>query len=280
VSGASELTLADAVRTHVRPGARVYLGNFGAQLFGVGHEMIRQGVRDVHAVVASGGLLLDQLLGADVLASATFGHCWSPVGPAPAWNFRRRAETGDRRVELHEVSLGLFSAALTAGAHHVPFMPVADLSGTGYFDEGWTGGLLGQAESPFGSTTVIRAENPDVAFVHADLVDEDGNAHIRGPLGEVLLAAQAARTVVLVAEEIVSVADVVAAGVTVPGVLVDAYVEQPGVVAPDGVIGRYDRDIVAYERYAELSRTPEGFQEWLDSEVAGSEVAGRAGVSS
>lgn len=264
----ARLTLSEAVRAHVPHGVKVYLGNFGAQLFSVGHELIRQRVRDVDALIGSGGLLLDQLLGAGVLRSATFGHCWSPVGPAPAWNFRRAAEAGDRTVTLHEVSLGLFSAALTAGAHGVPFMPVAGLSGTGYADEDWTGGLLGQADSPFGSCPVVRAENPDVAFLHVDLVDEDGNGHIRGPLGEVLLAAQAARAVVLVAEEVADPAEVRRAGVTVPGVLVDAYVHQPGAVAPDGAIGRYDRDVESYERYAERTRTPEGFHAWLAEVLA------------
>jgi glutaconate CoA-transferase subunit A len=267
MTAAASLTLADAVRSYVRYGTRVYLGNFGSQLFSVGHEMIRQHVRGVDAVIASGGLLLDQLLGAGVLGSATFGHCWSPVGPAPAWNFRRAAESGEGTIELHEMSLGLFSSALTAGAHGVPFMPVADLPGTGYIDEDWTNGLLGMVDSPFGAARVVRAENPDIAFIHVDVVDHDGNGHVRGPLGEVLLAAQAAGKVVLVAEEVVSPAEMRALGVTIPGVLVDAYVQLPGAVAPDGAIGRYDRDVEAYERYADRSRSPEGFRAWLADEV-------------
>lgn len=257
------LPLPDAVRAHVRPGARVYLGNFGAQLFSVGHELIRQRMSDMDVVIASGGLLLDQLIGAGVLRSATFGHCWSAVGPAPAWNFRRAAESGDRSVQFHELSLGLLNAALLAGAHGVPFMPVADLPGTGYIEENWTGGLVATAHSPFGATRVIRAERPDVAFVHADLADTEGNGHIPGPLGEVLLAAQAARVVVLVAEEITSTAAVRAAGVNVPGVLVHTVVHHPGAVAPDGSVGRYDRDVAAYQDYGERSRTLEGFRDWL-----------------
>ena len=87
-------------------------------------------------MIASGGLLMDQLLGAGVLRSATYGHCWSPVGPSPAWNFRRAAESGDSSVRLHELSLGMMAAALTAGAWDVPFMPVPRAAGTGYVDRG------------------------------------------------------------------------------------------------------------------------------------------------
>lgn len=262
------LTLTEAVTRYVADGDCVYLGNFGAQLFSVGHELIRQRRRSLHAVVASGGLLLDQLIGAGVLAAATFGHCWSPVGPDPAWNFRRLVESGDSSVALHEVSLAMLNAALTAAAWRVPFMPVPSTPGTGYTDSGWSGGLLGTADGDFGPATVVRAVTPDVAFVHADLVDERGNAVIRTPLGEVPAASQAARRVVVVAEAAASVEQVRAAGATLPGLLVTAAVVAPGAVHPDGAPGRYPRDVAAYQAYVAAARTSEGFARWLADEVA------------
>ena len=77
------MQLEDAVAATVADGDCVWLGNFGAQLFAVGAELIRQGRRDLHVVIGSGGLLLDQLLAAGVCAEVTFTHCWSPVGPRP-----------------------------------------------------------------------------------------------------------------------------------------------------------------------------------------------------
>jgi glutaconate CoA-transferase subunit A len=267
VSKPEPLDLAGAVARYVRPGTSVYLGNFGAQLFCVGHEMVRQGLRHLDLVIASGGLLMDQLLGAGSLRSVTYGHCWSAVGPSPAWCFRRTAESGDTSVERHEMSLGLMTAALTAGAWEVPFMPVPDLPGTGYVDEDWSNGRLAEVESPFGGSRVVAALTPDVAFVHVDLADAQGNGAVRGPLGEVLVAAQASSTVVLVAEEVVSTEQVRAAGVTVPGVLTSAVVHHPGAVLPDGAIGRYPRDVEAFESYSRRSRTVEGFAQWLAEEV-------------
>lgn len=257
-----ELSLSEAVASHVRPGTSVYLGNFGAQLFSVGHEMIRQGCREVDAVIASGGLLMDQLLGAGVLRSATYGHCWSPVGPSPAWNFRRAAEGGDDTTVLHEMSLGMMTAALTAGAWDVPFMPVPRLPHTGYVEEDWSRGQRSRVVTELGAADIVAALSPDVAFVHVDLADRAGNGVIRGPLGEVLVAAQAASTVVLVAEEIVDMEVVLAAGMTVPGLLTSAVVHRPGAVAPDGAIGRYDRDVAAYEHYVSWAATPDGFEAW------------------
>lgn len=259
------IDLSEAVQRYVRPGARVYLGNFGSQLFSVGHEMIRAGSHDIDAVIASGGILMDQLLGAGVLRSATFGHCWSPVGPAPAYNFRRAAESGDTTVALHEMSLGLLTAALTAGAWGLPFMPVPALTGTGYLDEDWSSGHLETVTCGFGTAHVVRREAPDVAFVHVDRADDQGNGIIEGPTGEAVVAAQASEHVVLIAEELVTDGSLREHGFNLPGVLVNAVVHQPGAVAPDGALGRYDRDVATYEEYARLSRTPEGFRTWWES---------------
>ena len=258
------MSVPEAVEAFVPDGARVYIGNFGAQLFGVGHEIIRQGKRDLDAVIASGGILLDQMMGAGVLRSAVFGHCWSPIGPSPAWNFRRAAESGSRNIAFHELSLGLMTAALTGGAWGVPFMPVPGLPGTGFVDEDWSHGFLGTADTVFGASPVVRSIHPDVAFVHVDTADADGNGVVNGPLGEALLAAQASDRVVLVAEEVVTDGSVIAARPAVPGLLVDAVVHAPGSVRPDGVIGRHERDVAAYEEYSRRAATAEGFTAWLD----------------
>jgi glutaconate CoA-transferase subunit A len=242
----------------------VYIGNFGAQLFAVGHEIIRQRIRDLHVIVGSGGILLDELLGAGVVREMTFSHCWGVVGPSPAWNLRRIAEGGFKDVETHELTLGLLSAGLTAAAWEVPFMPVPDLSGTGYVEEDWTRGFLSRAESAFGGSLIVKAIRPDVAFVHVDKGDALGNGVTLAPWGETLLAANAARETVVVAEEVVPPEEVRGAGGgSFPGILASAVVEEPFGLHPDGAVGRYDRDVVTYESYARASSTPEGFDEWL-----------------
>jgi len=60
---------------------------------------------------------------------------------------------------------------------------------------------------------------------------------------------------------------VLAAGVSIPALLVDAVVESPGAVWPDGAVDRYDRDVAAYRRYSAASRTVDGFRQWLRTEM-------------
>jgi glutaconate CoA-transferase subunit A len=144
--------------------------------------------------------------------------------------------------------LGMLSAALTAAAWRVPFMPVPAPEGTGYLTDDWPNGMVTQARTEFGTAQVVRALAPDVAFVHVDLADEWGNGVIRSPVGEAVVAAQAADRVVLVAEELADHARVRAAGITVPGLLVSTVVHHPGAVAPDGAVERYQRDVTAYQQ--------------------------------
>jgi glutaconate CoA-transferase subunit A len=170
---------------------------------------------------------------------------------------------------LEELSLGMLTAALQAAAWDVPFVPIANLEETAYVSEGLSAGRLDYVDSAFGRSLVVGALRPDVAFVHADAVDTDGNATIRGPYGEAALAAAASTTTVVIAEEVVTSSDLRrrSAECVIPGLVVDLIVEQPGAVVPDGAIGRYPRDVEAYLRYTTAARDLSGFQAWLDQYV-------------
>jgi glutaconate CoA-transferase subunit A len=257
------IPLIDAVRTHVHPGESVYIGNFGAQLFAVGHTLIREELRDLHIICGSGGLLMDQLIGAEVASVITFAHCWNPVGPNPAWNLRRAAEASPQTVEIREFSFGMLTAALQAGAWGVPFQPVAISDRTGYVTDGWTRGGVARVSTEFGDAFVVRAIRPDVAFLHADLADQHGNAWLTDAHGEHLFAAQAATRTIVVAERVLPRGEHPATPATLAGAHVTAVVEAPGAAAPDGTPERYPRDVAAYARYATDSRTVESFAGWL-----------------
>jgi glutaconate CoA-transferase subunit A len=252
------LTLEEAV-SDVADGSQVLLGNFGAQLFAVGHELVRQGKRDLHIVAGSGGILLDQLLHEGIVRAATVAHCWNPVGPATARGWRSAVESG--RLQLTELSLGALSSALLAGAWGVPFMPTTDLEATGYRTDHRANGLLDIARCSLGETTVVAALQPDVAFIHVDRATADGDGWVSQPGADVTAAAMAARQTVLIAEELSS--DPRAWGpCTIPGAVTRSVAVRPGAVYPDGALGRYPRDITAYQDYARLDGHADGIAEW------------------
>jgi glutaconate CoA-transferase subunit A len=242
----------------VPDGSTVYLGNFGAQLFSVGHELLRQGRKDLHIIAGSGGILLDQLIEEGMISQVTVAHCWNPVGPHTANGWRAAVQSG--RITVNELSLGALSAGLQAAAWNVPFLPTTDLTATGYVTEGRANGLLDVVVTRFGTAQVVAAIRPDFAFVHATAVDEDGNAWLGQGESDLLAAAMAAHATVVVAEKMVA-PSLMSTPATIPGLCVDHVVISPGAVHPDGVADGYPRDTAAYVAYAR-ARTPAARADW------------------
>jgi glutaconate CoA-transferase, subunit A len=253
------LELGDAV-SGVDSGNTVLLGNFGSQLFCVGHELIRQRKRGLHIVAGSGGILLDELLLEGVVRAATVAHCWNPIGPATARGWRRANEDG--QLDLVELSLGALNSALLAAAWGVPFMPTTDLRPTGYVTADRAHGRLDVARCSFGETPVVAALVPDIAFLHVDRATVHGDGWLAQPAAEVVTAAMAASTTILVAEQVVVEAPAEWGPCDIPGVVTAAVVARPGAVRPDGAAGRYERDIAAYQAYAALRGDPGELAAW------------------
>lgn len=251
-------SLAEAVAA-VPDGSTIYLGNFGAQLFAVGHELIRQRRRDVHIIAASGGILLDDLIAEGVTRQVTLSHCWNPVGPAKTEHFQRGAQ--ERWLRINELSYGAMCSALYAAAQDVPFTTTTNLGSTDYLAPARSGGMLTTVACEFGEATAVRALAPDIAFLHAAIAAESGDAWLAQPTADVLLAAQASRRTVLVVEEL----GVGPGPATVPGLLVESVVVCPGAVRPDGAAGRYPRDLDAYADYSRQAGTDAGRAAWRDA---------------
>jgi glutaconate CoA-transferase subunit A len=263
----SVVTIPEAVAL-VEDGSTVYLGNFGAQLFSVGHELIRQGKRGLHVIVGSGGILLDELLADGIVSEVTLAHCWNPVGPHTAQGWRAKAESG--AIVVNELSLGALAAGLQASAWGLPFLPTTDLRNTGYVTEGRANGLLDVAITRFGSAQIVGAITPAIAFVHASAVDGDGNAWFEQGESDLVSASMAADTTVVVAEELTD-ARAMGRPAQLPGICVSRLVIEPGACHPDGVAGRYPRDTDAYLAYAKAG-TAEDRLRWrhrMDSERGG-----------
>ena len=259
-------SLSEAVSRFVPDGATVAMGTCLESLipFAAGHEIIRQGKRDLTLVGPISDILFDQLIGAGCVArvmAAWVGNVSAGLGHA----YRRATEQENpRRVEVWDYSNFAVALALWAGALGVPYLPTRSLLGSDVprrreaflpGQDPWTGQPL----------LLVRAVQPDVAFLAVQRADVEGNAHLWGNLGVTEEAALASRHVVLLAEEIVS-PEVIRSDpnrVLVPGFKVSAVVHCPGGCHPSPVPGYYRRDHGFYEEYHRLTRTEEGFHRWL-----------------
>ena len=260
------MTMREAIAQHVPSGSMVLLGAQLEQMipFAAGHELIRQGRRDLTIVGPISDILFDQLIGAGCVSrvmAAWVGNVSAGVG----YCFRRAVESGiPRRIETVDYSNFTLALALHAAALGVPFMPTYATLGSDLLKKN---GNLREFSSPVSEEKLVavRALRPDVAIVHVQRADAQGNAHIWGSLGVAVDGARGSRKVIVVAEEIVE-AGLIASDpnrTLIPGFLVSAVVHEPGGAHPSPVQGYYGRDHAFFGQYHDLTRRVEDFESWL-----------------
>ncbi len=266
----------EAVARLVPDGAQVALG-LGLEScipFAAGHELIRQRRRDLTLIGPISDMLFDQLIGAGCVAQIRAAWVGN-VAAGSAYNFRRAVEQAiPRPLALEDHSNFTVGLALKAAALGVPFLPTRTALGTDLARSSGYGGV----QDPFTGETLgaVRAIRPDVTIVHVQRADREGNAHLWGNLGLAVEGAYAARTTLVVCEEIVD-PEVIRSDpnrTLIPGMLVSAVVHEPWGAHPSPVQGYVNRDHQAYLDYHARSRTRKGFEPWLREWVL--DVADRA----
>ncbi|MFZ0618815.1 MAG: CoA-transferase [Candidatus Acidiferrales bacterium] len=265
-NGSKLMSMRDAIAQHVPSGSMVLLGAQMEQMipFAAGHELIRQGRRDLTLVGPISDILFDQMIGAGC-ASRVMAAWVGNVSAGVGYCFRRAAEQSvPRRIETVDYSNFTMALALHAAALGAPFMPTYSTLGSDLLKKN---GNLREFPSPVGEEKLIavRALRPDVAIIHVQRADAQGNAHIWGSLGVAVDGARAARSVIVVAEEIVD-ARVIASDpnrTLVPGFLVSAVVHEPWGAHPSPVQGYYGRDHAFFSDYHDRSRRVEDYDAWL-----------------
>jgi glutaconate CoA-transferase subunit A len=258
-------SMREAIAELVPDGASVAMGLQLEQMipFAAGHEIIRQRKRGLTLIGPISDILFDQLIGAgcvDQVIAAWVGN----VMMGSAYNFRRAVEQNGMKV----INLTNFAVALSlqAGAMGVPFLPTTTALGS---DTAKANHFFYQIFSPFEpkqSLWAVRALNPDVAIVHVQRVDADGNAHCWGNSGVMIDGVRAARRVIVVAEEIVE-PEVIASDpnrTVIPGFLVNAVVACSHGAHPSPVQGYCSRDNSFFSDYHQQTRTREMTAEWLE----------------
>jgi len=266
------VTMQEAIARHVPSAAMVLMGAQLEQMipFAAGHEIIRQGRRDLTLVGPISDILFDQVIGAGCVArvmAAWVGNVSAGVG----YCLRRAVERHiPRAVQMVDYSNFTVALALHAGALGVPFMPTYSTLGS---DLPKNNGNLREFPSPVNEEKLIavRALRPDVAIIHAQRADPSGNTHLWGNLGVAVDGARASRKVIVVAEEIVA-PEVIASDpnrTLIPGFLVAAVVHEPWGAHPSPVQGYYGRDHAFFSQYHEQSRQLEDFERWLTRWVSG-----------
>lgn len=261
-------TLSDAVSRLIHDGDTVYLAGFTHLIpFAVGHEIIRQGKKNLTLARATPDLIYDQMAAAGCARKIIFSYMGNP-GVGSLKVLRRMLEAG--QLEWEEYSHFGMITRLQAGAAGLPFLPMnltaaPDLERVNPNYKRLTDPYTGR------EVMVLPPLNPDVAVVHVQRADEYGNAQIWGILGEQKEAAFAAERVIVTAEEIVP-EEVIRSDpnrTIIPEFIVDAVCHVPYCAHPSYTQGYYDRDNAFYLEWDRISESDEAVQEYLKEWVYG-----------
>jgi glutaconate CoA-transferase subunit A len=260
--------LSEAIADYVNDGDVVYAAGFTHLIpFAAGHEIIRQGKKDLTLARATPDLIYDQMVAAGCARKVIFSYMGNP-GVGSLRIVRSAIEQG--KLEWEEYSHFGMITRLQAGASGLPFLPMKQ---TGATDLEAANPNIKRMSDPFGGKDVIvvPALHPDVAIVHVQRADADGNAHLWGIIGEQKEAAFAAKKVIVTAEEIVdeSVIRSDPNRTMIPGIVVSAVCHVPFACHPSYSQGYYDRDNEFYLAWDKVSESADAIEQYLDEWVYG-----------
>jgi len=263
------VSLAEGVANVVRDGDSVAIEGFTHLIpFAAGHEVLRQGRRELELIRMTPDLLYDQMIGVGAACKLVFSYGGNP-GVGSLHRFRDVIEHNwPHAIEVEEHSHAGMANRYVAGASKLPFMVMRGYTGTDLVKHTNVRTIV----CPFTAEklTAVPALNPDVTIVHAQEADRDGNVQLWGIPGVQKEAVLAAERSLVTVERIVDKLEPRPGGVVIPGWVIDYVAESPGGSQPSYSLGLTQRDNDFYKEWDVISRDREQFLAWMDTNVFGS----------
>lgn len=262
------LSLSDAVSEYIRDGDQVALEGFTHLIpFAAGHEIIRQGRRNLTLIRMTPDLLYDQMIGMGTAQKLVFSWGGNP-GVGSLHRFRDAVERGwPQPLEIVEHSHAAMASAYEAGAAGLPSAFFRGYRGT---DLPGVNPHIRFVTCPFSGEELacVPSIRPDVAIIHAQKADREGNVLIEGIIGVQKEAVLAARCAVATVEEIVDdFGPRSSNAVILPAWTLSAVAVAPEGARPSYAHGYYARDNAFYIKWDEIARERHGFQVWMQENI-------------
>ncbi|MGQ3354990.1 MAG: CoA transferase subunit A [Phreatobacter sp.] len=262
------MPLRDAIAANLKDGDSVAMEGFTHLIpYAAGHEVIRQGQKDLTLIRMTPDIIYDQIVGMGQARKLVFSWAGNP-GVGSLHRVREEIEAG--RLAIEEHSHAAMANAFEAGAANLPFAVF----------RGYKGVDLPKVNSNIRSVTcpytgevlaTVPAVRPDVAIIHALKADREGNVMLEGIVGvqkEAVLAAK--RSVVTVEEIVDDFGPRSANAVILPAWTVTAIVKVPGGAHPSYAQGYYKRDNAFYIAWDKIARDKAVFLKWMEENVLSS----------
>ncbi len=261
------VSLREAVAGLIHDGDQVAMEGFTHLIpSAAGHEVARQGRRDLTLVRMTPDLIYDQLIGIGAAKKLIFS--WGGNPGVGSLHRLREAVEGDwpHRLEIEEHSHADLANAYVAGAANLPFAVMRGYIGS---DLPKVNPLLKTITCPFTGEVLaaVPSLRPDVTVIHAQKADRRGNVLLWGIIGVQKEAALAAKRTIVTVEEIVDSLDAPPNACILPHWALSAVCVEPGGAFPSYAQGYYDRDNRFYPAWDKIARNRDTFLAWMKRHV-------------
>jgi glutaconate CoA-transferase, subunit A len=262
------LSLADAVGLCVKDGDAIALEGFTHLIpHAAGHEIIRQGRKDLTLIRMTPDIIYDQLIGMGCAKKLVFSWGGNP-GVGSLHRLRDAVENGwPAPIAIEEHSHAAMASAYEAGAANLPFAAFRGYLGV---DLPKVNPNIRSVTCPFTGEVLaaVPAIRPDVTIIHGLRADREGNVLLEGIIGVQKEAVLAAKKAIVTVEEIVS--DLAAPSpnsVILPSWTITAIAVVRGGAHPSYAHGYYKRDNAFYIAWDRIAREREAFLGWMQENV-------------
>jgi glutaconate CoA-transferase subunit A len=266
------ISLRDAVAANVKDGDTVALEGFTHLIpFAAGHEIIRQGRKDLTLVRMTPDLIYDQLIGMGCASKLIFSYGGNP-GVGSLHRFRDAVENEwPKPLEIIEHSHAGLANAYVAAAAGLPFAVLRGYIGT---DLAELNPEVSQVQCPFTGEqlSAVKALDLDVAVIHAQQADVQGNVMLWGLSGVQKEAVLAAKRAIATVEEVVEELEPRPNATVLPHWVMSAVATVPGGSHPSYAHGYSTRDNGFYSAWDEIARDREAFRAWMEENVVNAGV--------
>src|SRR6516164_1736269 len=263
----NKVVTADDVVGEIRDGATIAIGgsSLSRKPMALVRALARSDRRNLRLIVNVGGPEVDLLIGTGKLAEVIFAFVgFEVMGLAP--HFRRARQDGS--VRFQEWTEFTVMAGLDATIKRVPFLPTHTGLGTDLLR---VNAAFRTFQDPFEGQTLLAvpALRPDIALIHVNLADPQGNGVILGDGHMDALCAKAAKKTFLSAEQILLPERLQTYGrdVHIFRTMVTGVVEAPWGAHFTGCAPEYRADLQHVQEYLAAARSEAAWHDYLERYV-------------
>ena len=260
------MTAQHAVKKYIHNSDTVFIGGFGHAIpFAIAHEIVRQKKHNLHLVKTGADIVFDFLVAGGCASRLSCGWYGNP-GIGMSNIISKAVASGE--LALTESTNFSMVLRLHAGKLGVPFIPSPILA---------NGDLAGTVDGiktincPFTDSQyqAHSALNPDVAIVHAQRSDIDGNAQLWGSVGDTIDGCDASKKIICSVEEICESEEILLSPhlTKLPAHKVVAVIQQPFGAYPSYLHDYYQRDERYYEEHGGNTKDTLKSDEWLRKSI-------------